>query len=87
MKKTEQIETPTHHNVEVDDALETFRKHFRYYRVFVHDGYMTYKILRLEQARSIQHEANKLIADLKLPLKTELNKSPYDAVLTIEPND
>ena len=86
MTKTEHI-TTTHHMVDenVETALEQFVKNFQYTRVNVQDGFITYKITRLEQARSIQREAEQIISRMKLQLKTELKIKLYDAVLLIEP--
>ena len=85
MINTEHI-TLTNHNVDdhTESALEQFRTNFQYTRVNVQDGYMNYKITRLEQARSIEREAKEIIARLKLSLKTHLKTNVWDAVLTIE---
>jgi hypothetical protein len=84
---TEHIETPTAH--QIDDhkisPMEQFRVAFRYTRVTVHDGYMNYTTIRKEFAKSIQAEAEEIITRLRLPLKTGLKISPWNAVLTIEP--
>lgn len=87
MIKTEHIETPNHHMVDdsIISAFEQFRKAFRYTRINVQDGYMNYKIIRIEHARSIEQEAKAIISRLKLPLITTLKISRWDAVLTIEP--
>lgn len=86
-QKVEHIETVTHHLVDenVETELDQFRTSFPYTRVNVQDGYMNYKIVRLEQARSIEREAREIISRLKLELKTELKINRWDAVLTIEP--
>lgn len=89
MTKTEHIETKTNHAVDghVEQALNQFREAFGFTRVNVQDGYMNYKIVRLDSARSMRDKAKEIISRLQLPLKTELRINEWDAILTIEPHE